>query len=62
MENCIYCPKCDRSIPKDEVAERSRKLIEMFDNRSLEKGKCPVCGTIMIDIDEVATSKESGEE
>ncbi|HDP97466.1 MAG TPA: hypothetical protein ENN25_07250 [Euryarchaeota archaeon] len=61
MENCIYCPKCDRSIPKDEMEERSKILREVFGNKSLEERKCPVCGTTMIDMDEVSKHRNKGD-
>jgi uncharacterized Zn finger protein (UPF0148 family) len=60
MENCIYCPKCDRSIPKEQMEERSKILNEVFGNKLLEEGKCPVCGTPMIDMDDVAKSRNKG--
>lgn len=58
MKDCVYCPKCDRSIPKGEVEEKSLMLIKKFGIRSLEEGKCPVCGTDMIDMDDVAELRE----
>ena len=60
MKNCIYCPKCDRSIPKEEIEERSKILSEIFDIKSLEEKKCPVCGTRMIDMDDVAKYRDIG--
>lgn len=60
MESCIYCPKCDRSIPKENIEERSKILRDVFDDRSLEERKCPVCGTPMIDMDEVPKSRNRG--
>ncbi len=51
MKGCVYCPKCDKSIPKDEVEERSKQLKAMTGRDTLSKGICPVCGTRMIDMD-----------
>lgn len=53
MKGCIYCPRCEKAIPKDQIEERSRQLAAMTGNDSLSKGRCPVCGTSMIDVDRV---------
>jgi uncharacterized protein with PIN domain len=60
MKGCLYCARCDKSIPKEELEERAKRLIEMFGNRSLESGRCPVCGTALIDMDEVERKREAG--
>jgi len=57
MIGCVYCPRCNRSVPKDKLAERSKELIDRFENTALEEGRCPVCGTDMIDIDEVERTR-----
>lgn len=57
LKGCIYCPRCEKSIPKDELEERSRQLMAMVGNDSLERGVCPVCGTRMLDIDKVEKRK-----
>jgi len=54
MKGCVYCPRCDKSIPKEELEERSRQLIALVGNDSLSRGKCPVCGTGMIDTDKIS--------
>lgn len=53
MKGCIYCPRCDKSIPKEELEERSRQLLALTGDDSLSMGVCPVCGTGMIDTDKV---------
>jgi len=58
MKDCVYCPKCEKSIPKDQLEERARQLLAMTGNDSLSKGKCPVCGMRMIDVD---AAKKKGE-
>jgi ssDNA-binding Zn-finger/Zn-ribbon topoisomerase 1 len=57
MRGCVYCPKCDKSIPKEELEERSRQLKALIGNDSLARGKCPVCGTGMIDVDKTAHAR-----
>jgi ssDNA-binding Zn-finger/Zn-ribbon topoisomerase 1 len=53
MKGCVYCPRCDKSIPKDQLEERSAQLIALSGSDSLKRGICPVCGTRMIDTDKV---------
>jgi hypothetical protein len=48
-----YCPKCDRTIPKERVAKVDRELKERFDIDRLSKRRCPVCDTEYIDLDKV---------
>lgn len=60
MKGCLYCVKCDKTIPKEELEERARRLLEMFGNESLSVGKCPVCGTVLIDMDEVEKKRKKG--
>lgn len=49
-----YCPKCDRSIPKERMEQADHELRERFDNDRLSKRRCPVCDTEYIDLDKVA--------
>ena len=58
-KGCVYCPRCDRSIPKEEIEERAKMLASMTGNNSLVKGRCPVCGTGMIDMDKVNPDKKA---
>jgi len=53
MKDCVYCARCDKSIPKDDLEKLSKELIEKFGNKSLLMGKCPVCGTTLIDMDKI---------
>lgn len=62
MEGSIYCPKCDRSIRKVDLEERRRILRDVFDNKSIDEGRCPVCGAPMLDMDKVAEQKEKMKE
>jgi len=57
MKGCLYCARCDKSIPKEEFESRSKQLLEKFGNESLLSGKCPVCGTTLIDMDKVEKKK-----
>jgi len=54
-----YCPKCDRTIPKDKVEERDEKLRNEFGIAKLSSLRCPVCDTEFIDLDKC---KEGGAE
>ncbi len=56
-KGCIYCPKCDKSVPKEEIEERSQQLMALAGFDSLKQGVCPVCGTRMIDMDKVEKRK-----
>ena len=60
MKGCLYCARCDKTIPKEELEERAKRLFEMFGNESLLSGKCPVCGTVLIDKDEVEKKRKTG--
>jgi predicted nucleic acid-binding Zn ribbon protein len=60
MKGCLYCVRCDKSIPKEELEERAKRLFEMFGDRSLASGRCPVCGTTLIDMDEVEKKRKAG--
>ena len=44
----MYCPRCDKSIPKDKIEEIRRRLATEFDKDDLDKGQCPVCSTAMV--------------
>lgn len=57
MKGSIYCPKCNKSVPKEELEERARQLMAMIGIDSLSRGVCPVCGTRMIDLDKVESKK-----
>ncbi len=54
-----YCPRCDRTIPKDRVAEADAELRAMFGDSSLSSLKCPVCGSDFIDLE---TVRDGGKE
>lgn len=48
-----YCPKCDRTLPKERVGSVDRELRERFGVDHLSSLRCPVCGTDYIDLDKV---------
>jgi ssDNA-binding Zn-finger/Zn-ribbon topoisomerase 1 len=48
-----YCPKCDKTLPKDRVEEADRELRARFGIDKLSSMRCPVCGTEYIDLDKV---------
>ncbi len=54
-----YCPKCDRTLPKEEIDERDEKLRKEFGISMLSSLRCPVCDTEFIDLDKC---KEGGAE
>jgi hypothetical protein len=46
-----YCPKCDRTIPKERVEKADRELREKFGITKLSSLRCPVCDTEYLDLD-----------
>ena len=48
-----YCPKCDRTIPKERVGQADRELRSKFGIETLSSLRCPVCDTEYIDLDKV---------
>ena len=48
-----YCPKCDRTIPKERLEEIDAELRARFGKGCLSTMKCPVCDTEFIDLDRV---------
>jgi uncharacterized protein with PIN domain len=46
-----YCPKCDRTLPKERVEEADRELREKFGITKLSSLRCPVCDTEYLDLD-----------
>lgn len=53
-----YCPKCDRTIPKEKISEADRELRERFGVDKLSRLVCPVCDTEYIDLDKVRKGGE----
>ena len=52
-----YCPKCDRTIPKDKLEERDLQLKRKFGVSKLSSLRCPVCDCEFVDLDKC---KEGG--
>ena len=52
--NVYYCPKCDRTIPKERLEESDSELRARFDKGCMRSMKCPVCDTEFIDLDHVS--------
>ncbi|MBN1109535.1 MAG: hypothetical protein JXA45_02115 [Methanomassiliicoccales archaeon] len=50
----LYCPRCNKSIDKAKVEEIDARLMKEFQNDFLRRGRCPVCGTPLIDTDKEA--------
>jgi len=46
-----YCPKCDRTIPKNKLEERDAELRQKFGVTKLSSLRCPVCDSEFIDLD-----------
>jgi len=61
MKGCLYCVRCDRAIPKEGLEDRAKQLVEMFGDGSLISGKCPVCGTVLVDMDEAEKTRKEKE-
>jgi len=53
-----YCPRCDRTIPKERVERADRELREMYGLSKLSELKCPVCDCEYIDLDRVTKGGE----
>ena len=53
----MYCPRCDRTIKKDNLEQLNQELKNKFEVDSLEKGKCPVCGTALVDLSKTPAKK-----
>jgi uncharacterized protein with PIN domain len=49
----MYCPKCEKTIRKERLVEVNRQLKGRFKSDSLDKGRCPVCETELIDLEKV---------
>lgn len=54
-----YCPKCDRTIPKERVEQVDRELRERFGVAKLSNLRCPVCDCEYIDLDRVSKEGEA---
>jgi ssDNA-binding Zn-finger/Zn-ribbon topoisomerase 1 len=52
-----YCPKCDRTIPKERIEQVDRELRSKFGITKLSGLRCPVCDSEFIDLDKC---KEGG--
>ena len=48
-----YCPKCDRTLPKDRVQKVDRELRSRYGIDRVSSLHCPVCDTEYIDLDRV---------
>ena len=53
-----YCPKCDRTLPKEKLEERDSELRKRYGISKLSNLRCPVCDTEFIDLDKC---KEGGD-
>lgn len=49
-----YCPRCDRTIPKDRIEHADRELRDRFGVGRLGNLRCPICDSEFIDLDKVA--------
>lgn len=47
----MYCLRCERELPNEEVDRKNQELKSLYGIDSLEKGLCPVCGSEMVDKD-----------
>jgi ssDNA-binding Zn-finger/Zn-ribbon topoisomerase 1 len=45
----MYCPRCEKTIKKERLAQVNRELKERFASSALDKGLCPVCGYRLLD-------------
>jgi len=56
--NVYYCPKCDKTLPKEKVEKIDMELRERFGIDKLSRLRCPVCDAEYIDLDKVAKEGE----
>jgi len=56
--NVYYCPKCDKTLPKDRVEKIDMELRERFGIERLSRLRCPICDAEYIDLDKVAKEGE----
>lgn len=56
--NVYYCPKCDKTIPKEKVEKIDMELRERFGVEKLSRLRCPVYDAEYIDLDKVAKGGE----
>ncbi len=57
-QTVYYCPKCDRSIPKERLVDIDAELRERFGRSCLPGLKCPVCETEFVDLEKVEPGGE----
>jgi len=57
--NVYYCPKCDKTLPKEKVEKIDMELRERFGVEKLSRLRCPVCDADYIDLDRVAKGGET---
>ena len=55
----FYCPRCDRTIPKERIEKADRELKRTYGISNLSDLRCPVCDCEYIDLDKV---RKGGEE
>jgi len=48
----MYCPRCEKNIPKERIEQVDMELRRRFNIDSLGRGLCPVCGTPLIELKE----------
>ncbi|UCE80330.1 MAG: hypothetical protein JSV94_03945 [Methanobacteriota archaeon] len=53
-----YCPKCDRTVPKERLEEIDVELRSRFDRGCLHSLKCPVCEMEFIDLEQIRPGGE----
>lgn len=46
-----YCPKCDRTLPKERFEQADQELRARYGITKLSSLRCPVCDTEFIDLD-----------
>jgi ssDNA-binding Zn-finger/Zn-ribbon topoisomerase 1 len=59
LRDDMYCPKCDKTIKRERIAEVNLTLKEKFKSDNLERGLCPVCGTRLFDLSKKEVKKDA---
>jgi ssDNA-binding Zn-finger/Zn-ribbon topoisomerase 1 len=58
LRDDMYCPKCEKTIKRERIAEVNLTMKEKFNSNNLEKGLCPVCGTRLFDLSKKEAKKD----
>lgn len=58
MAVVYYCPKCDRTLSKENAEKVDQELKDRFGVDRVSRNRCPVCDTEYIDLEKVQKGGE----